>query len=193
MTESNFDLALLDQVVLAASTLFDARRQPLALRLTVGPLRPDAVVDPASVLALVDELAPPTAGPIVLDVADERAVCALASTELAPNVWLEIPGFLVTDDELAARLADRVAAGNRLVLRGRVPDGAPQGRWALFRHAVVDRANIRTPLPAGAGGQPPLRIYAGSDGPPMTLAALRAGFDAVQGWPVGDPPGRDSR
>jgi EAL and modified HD-GYP domain-containing signal transduction protein len=189
----SLDHPLLDQAVLAASTLFDARRQPLALRLTVGPLRPEANVDAEGVLALAAELAPPDAGPLVLGVADENALRALASTELASNLWLEVPGFLLAGDELAAPLADRLAAGNTLVLRGRVPDEAPQERWALFRYAVVDRANIRTPLPAGAGGQPPLRIFAGADGPPMSAAALKAGFAAVQGWPVGEAPGVDTK
>jgi hypothetical protein len=82
-----------------------------------------------------------------------------------------------------------VATGLSLVLGGRVPDNAPQHLWSLFRAVTVDRANIRNPLPAGIGGKPLLRYFVGADGPAMSAGALKAGFSAVVGWPVGDAPG----
>jgi c-di-GMP phosphodiesterase len=106
---------------------------------------------------------------------------------------LEVPGFMLSDAELAATLQERVAAGQTLVLGGRVPESAPQQLWSLFRAVTVDRANIRNPLPAGAGGKPLLRYFVGADGPAMSAGALKAGFSAVIGWPVGDAPAADSK
>ena len=189
----SLDHTVIDQVVLAATTLFDSQRSPLAVHLSMGPLRPDRPVDAAGVLAVAAEVAPIDGGPLVLGLADERALRDIASAPLPANLWLEVPGFLLSDGTLAEPLAARAAEGATLVLRGRVPEAADAALWALFKYAVVDRANIRTPVPAGAQGQPMQRIFDGADGPAMSGAALKAGFSAVQGWPVGDPPGPDTK
>jgi EAL and modified HD-GYP domain-containing signal transduction protein len=127
-------------------------------------------------------------GQIVLAVAAEGALRELVAMELPANVLLEVPGFLLSDPALAEAVTQRAAAGQVLVLRGRVPEDAPQSLWAQFHYATVDRANTRTPVPPGFGGQPMGRIFDGADGPAMSAAALRAGFSAVQGWPPGDAP-----
>src|SRR4051794_26145689 len=95
------DHPVLDQVVLSSSTLFDAKRQPMAVRLTVAPLRSDARIDAAGVLALAGAIAPPGAGQLVLAVAAEGALRELLATELPSNVLLEVPGFLLSDPALA--------------------------------------------------------------------------------------------
>jgi EAL and modified HD-GYP domain-containing signal transduction protein len=189
----NLDHPVLDQVVLSSSTLFDAKRQAMAVRLTVFPQRADAPVDAAGVLAIVADVAPPDAGPLVLAVPAEAALRELVASALPPNVMLEVPGFLLADPALADSVVQRAAAGQVLILRGRVPEGAPETLWAQFHYAIVDRANIRTPLPPGFGGKPMGRIFDGADGPPMSSAALRAGFAAVQGWPPGDAPSDEGK
>jgi EAL and modified HD-GYP domain-containing signal transduction protein len=189
----SLDHPVLDQVVLGASSLFDVKRAPVAAHMTVFPQRPDETIDAAGLLQVIDVIAPPEGGPLMLSVANESGLRALLAAPTAPHLMIEVPGFMLSDPELATLLHERVATGLSLVLGGRVPEGAPQGLWALFRAVTVDRANIRNPLPNGAGAKPLLRYFVGSDGPAMSAGALKAGFSAVVGWPVGDAPGPDSK
>ena len=189
----SLDHPVLDQVVLGASSLFDVKRAPVAAHMTVFPQRPDAAIDAAGLLQVIDVIAPPEGGPLMLSVANEAGLRALLAAPTAPHLMIEVPGFMLSDPGLATTLQERVATGLSLVLGGRVPDGAPQHLWSLFRAVTVDRANIRNPLPAGLGGKPLLRYFVGADGPAMSAGALKAGFSAVVGWPVGDAPGADSK
>ena len=189
----SLDHPVLDQVVLGASSLFDVKRAPVAAHMTVFPQRPDAAIDAAGLLQVIDVIAPPEGGPLLLSVANEAGLRALLSAPTAPHLMMEVPGFMLSDPGLATLLQERVATGLSLVLGGRVPEGAPQHLWSLFRAVTVDRANIRNPLPAGLGGKPLLRYFVGADGPAMSAGALKAGFSAVVGWPVGDAPGADAK
>ena len=189
----SLDHPVLKQVVLGASSLFDAKRAPVAAHMTVFPQRPDAAIDAAALLQVVDLIAPPEAGPLMLSVAHEGSLRALLAAPTAAHLMIEVPGFMVSDPALAVVLQERVAQGLSLVLGGRIPESAPQSLWHLFQAVTVDRANIRNPLPAGLGGKPLRRYFVGADGPAMSAGALRAGFTAVVGWPVGDAPGPDSK
>ena len=189
----SLDHPVLDQVVLGASTLFDVKRAPLAAHMTVFPQRPDAAIDAAGLLQVMDVIAPPEAGPLMLSVANEAGLRALLAAPTAPHLMLEVPGFMLTDPELATLLHERAATGLSLVLGGRVPESAPQNLWQVFQAVTVDRANIRNPLPAGLGGRPLQRFFIGADGPAMSAGALKAGFTAVVGWAVGDAPGADTK
>jgi len=189
----SLDHPVLDSVVLGASSLFDAKRAPLAAHMTVFPQRADATIDAAGLLQVIDVIAPPEAGPLMLSVANEAGLRALLAAPTAPHLMIEVPGFMLSDPELATLLHERVATGLSLVLGGRVPDGAPQNLWQLFQAVTVDRANIRNPLPAGLGGKPLQRFFVGADGPAMSAGALRAGFTAVVGWAVGDAPTGDTK
>jgi len=189
----SLDHPVLDQVVLGASSLFDVKRAPMAAHMTVFPQRPDASIDAAGLLQVVDVIAPPEAGPLMLSVAHEGSLRALLAAPTAPHLMIEVPGFMLNDPELAVLLKERVAQGLSLVLGGRIPDSAPQDLWQLFRAVTVDRANIRNPLPAGLGGRALQRFFIGADGPAMSAGALRAGFTAVIGWATGDAPGPDTK
>ena len=189
----SLDHPVLDQVVLGASSLFDVKRAPVAAHMTVFPQRPDAAIDATGLLQVIDVIAPPEAGPLMLSVANEAGLRALLAAPTAPHLMIEVPGFMLSDPGLAILLEERVATGLSLVLGGRVPDSAPQGLWSLFRAVTVNRSQIRDPLPQGAGGKPLLRYFIGADGPAMSAGALKAGFSAVVGWPVGDAPGPDTK
>jgi EAL and modified HD-GYP domain-containing signal transduction protein len=189
----SLDHPVLNQVVLGASSLFDAKRAPVAAHMTVFPQRPDAAIDAAGLLQVIDTIAPPEGGPLMLSVANEAGLRALLAAPMAPHLMLEVPGFMLSDAGLATTLQERVAAGQTFVLGGRVPDSAPPQLWSLFHAVTVDRANIRNPLPAGLGGKPLLRYFVGADGPAMSAGALKAGFSAVIGWPVGDAPAPGSK
>jgi EAL and modified HD-GYP domain-containing signal transduction protein len=189
----SLDHPVLDQLVLGASSLFDAKRVPVAAHMTVFPQRPDAAIDAAGLLQVIDVIVPPEAGPLMLSVANEAGLRAVLAAPTAPHLMIEVPGFMLVDADLATHLHERVATGLSLVLGGRVPEGAPQNLWGLFRAVTVDRANIRNPLPAGLGGRPLQRYFIGADGPAMSAGALKAGFSAVVGWAVGEAPGLDSK
>ena len=189
----SLDHPVLDQVVLGASSLFDVKRAPVAAHMTVFPQRPDATIDTAGLLQVMDIIAPPEAGPLMLSVANEAGLRGLLAAPTAPHLMIEVPGFMLSDPELATLLHERVATGLSLVLGGRVPESAPQNLWGLFQAVTVDRANIRNPLPAGLGGKPLRRYFIGADGPAMSAGALKAGFSAVVGWAVGDAPGADTK
>ena len=189
----SLDHPVLDQVVLGASSLFDVKRAPIAAHMTVFPQRPDAAIDAAGLLQVMDVIAPPEAGPLMLSVANEAGLRAVLAAPTAPHLMLEVPGFMLSDPSLATLLHERVATGLSLVLGGRVPEGAPQDLWGLFQAVTVDRANIRNPLPAGLGGKPLQRFFIGADGPAMSAGALKAGFTAVLGWAVGDAPGAETK
>jgi EAL and modified HD-GYP domain-containing signal transduction protein len=189
----SLDHPVLGQVVLGANTLFDAKRAPLAAHLTVFPQRPDAPIDTAGLLAVIDAIAPAEAGPLMLSVADEAGLRALLAAPTAPHVMIEVPGFMLSDPALATLVTERAVTGLSLVLGGRVPAGAPEGLWQMFRYATVTRAHVRDPLPNGLGNKPMQRLFVGSDGPAMSAAALKAGFAAVVGWPVGEAPGPDTK
>ena len=189
----SLDHPVLDQVVLGATSLFDGKRAPIAAHMTVYPQRPDAAIDAAGLLQVMDVIAPPEGGPLMLSVANEASLRALLAAPTASHLMIEVPGFMLTDPELTVLLQERVAQGLSLVLGGRVPEGAPQTLWHLFQAVTVDRANIRNPLPAGLGGQPLQRFFIGADGPAMSAGALKAGFSAVVGWAVGEPPDADSK
>src|SRR4051812_48062762 len=168
----SLDHPVLDQVVLGASSLFDAKRAPIAAHMSVFPQRPDAAIDAAGLLQVIDVLAPPEAGPLMLSVAHEGSLRALLAAPTAPHLMIEVPGFMVSDPELAVLLQERVAQGLSLVLGGRIPESAPQSLWHLFRAVTVARANIRDALPAGLGGKPLQRFFIGADGPAMSAGAL---------------------
>ena len=189
----SLDHPVLDQVVLGASTLFDVKRAPYASHLTVFPQRPDAPIDTAGLLQVIDTIAPAEAGPLMLSIANEAGLRAVLAAPIAPHLMIEVPGFMLGDPALATLLEERVATGLSLVLGGRLAEGAPAQQWALFRHVTVDRAHVRDPLPNGSGGKPLQRLFVGADGPAMSAGALKAGFTAVVGWPVGEAPGADTK
>ena len=125
----SLDHPVLDQVVLGASTLFDAKRAPIAAHMSVFPQRPDAAIDAAGLLQVIDVIAPPEAGPLMLGVAHEGSLRALLAAPTAPHLMIEVPGFMLVDPGLATLLHERVAQGLSLVLAGRIPDGASQELW----------------------------------------------------------------
>src|SRR4051812_49804307 len=115
----SLDHPVLDQVVLGASSLFDAKRAPVVAHMSVFPQRPDAAIDTAGLLAVIDSIAPPEAGPLMLSVANEPGLRALLAAPTAPHVMIEVPGFMLSDPALATLVAERAVTGLSLVLGGR--------------------------------------------------------------------------
>ncbi len=188
----NLDLPVLDQVMLAAGALFDAKRAPVASRLTVFPQRPGQAPDAAGLVALLGEFWPEASGPMLLNVPDEQGVAAIAAALPAANVWLEVPAFLLANPALVASLGAAVAAGRTLVLQGS-PASLPPEQRALFRYAAVDAAQAATPLPAGVDGKPMGRLVHHARDAAEAGAAIKAGAWGAIGWPLGHPPGADAK
>ena len=197
----NTDAALtahpaLDALVLGAGALFDTRRQAMATRLTVMPQRPDAVPDLAGLREELDRVWPSQAGPLLLSLASEAGLQALVRSEPPPHWLIEVPAFLLVDPALCQALRERVAQGQVLVLSGRVAPGTPADALSLFRFALVsaaDSAGAAGPVPVGAGGRPMARLVVDAPSVAEAAALLKAGANAIVGWPLGDPPGAGTR
>ena len=186
------ELAVLDHVVLGASALFDAKRQAMAMRLTVFPQRAGETPDVAGLLAMLESAWPDEAGPLLLHIASEAGLHALVALAPPPHLQIEVPGFLLADDALLAALQARVAQGQVLALFGHAPAALAPEAMAIFRFAVVDAAETG-PLPLGNGGRPLGRLVTGVPTMAQASALLKGGAAAVVGWPLGEPPGADAK
>jgi EAL and modified HD-GYP domain-containing signal transduction protein len=188
----NLDFPVLDQILLGAGALFDAKRSPVASRLTVFPPAGQAL-DAAGLGAVIEAAWPAEAGPLLLAIADEAGLLAVAAALPPANVWLEVPAFLLADAGLSASLAACAAAGRTLVLQGGAPATLAAETRALFRYAVVDPAQAGAALPAGAGGKPLGRLVHHAHNAAEAGAAIKAGAVGTINWPLGDVPARDAK
>ena len=190
----SLDHPVLNQVVLGASSLFDAKRAPVAAHMSVFPQRPDAAIDAAGLLQVIDVIAPPEGGPLMLSVANEAGLRALLAAPTGP----------APDDRGAGLHAVR-RRSRRRCCRSASPPARPWC-WAAAcptaRRRSCGRCSAPSPsiaptsatrCPRALGGKPLLRYFIGADGPAMSAGALKAGFSAVVGWPVGDAPAPDSK
>lgn len=189
----NLDFPVLDHVMLGAGVLFDAKRAPVASRLSVFAARPGAPIDAAGLVALLEGAWPAEAGPLLLNVADEAALKGVAAAKPPANVWLEVPAFLAADEALAASLSACAAEGRTLVLQGGSAAALSPEALALFRYAMVEPAQAGTPLPAGAGGKPLGRLVHHAVTAAEAGAAIKAGAVGTVNWPLGDMPTADAK
>ncbi|MBN8487656.1 MAG: hypothetical protein J0M20_08045, partial [Burkholderiales bacterium] len=133
---------VLDHLILAASALFDARRQPSTARLTVHPLPGGPAPDPEALGQLLGEVWPADAGPIALNLTSEAWLRALLDwlerRGVQPHWLIELPAFMLADGATGDRLATLSSQGQGMVLKGRplAPLSADQLR--SFRLAVID-------------------------------------------------------
>ena len=86
MTEA----AILGQVVLGYSPFIERNRAVTATRLTVFPLRPDALLDATQLLDIVASIWPTNGGRVSLNVISESLLHDLIRAPLPANVMLEV-------------------------------------------------------------------------------------------------------
>jgi len=172
---------VLAHVALGYAPLYDAQRQVLATRLTLIPLKPDAAVDPAAVLAALADAFPPEYRPGVVNLPHEGALAALLGADLPAHLSVEVPAFL------AAGWAEALQARQGLLLKGVADVGALR---SAFKATELDLDDLRRG--AADPNQLPLWCNVVRSGTEANEAFQR-GAKAVFGLPVDGafeaPPG----
>jgi EAL and modified HD-GYP domain-containing signal transduction protein len=184
-----FDIAILGQVALGYSPFIDRNREVSATRLTVFPLKPDALLDAAQLLHAVGGVWPADGGRVSLNVTSESLLVDLLKAQPTANVMIEIPAFLAAEAGNVAPIQALHAAGNKLILKGRPTAELPREVLPCFTWSLIDLGDDRrvgeTAVPAGVTRTIP-HVQAGV----RSVAEMQASFDrgaqAVLGWPIDD-------
>ena len=163
---------VLAHVALGYAPLYDAQRQVMATRLTLIPLKPDAALEPAAVLAAVGEALPPEFRPGVVNLPHEGALAALLAADVPAHLSVEVPAFL------AAGLGEVLQARPGQLLKG-VADVGPLR--TAFKATELDLDDLRRG--ASDPNQLPLWCNVVRSGTEANEAFQR-GAKAVFGLPV---------
>lgn len=181
--------AILEQVILGCGAMFDAKRQPMAVRLTVHPASEGAPADPNGLLAALAEAWPADAGPMALNLTSEQWLSALMDVKTPAHLMVEVPAFLAAEPVWADRIRQRGADGLAMVLKGRPLAPLPADLMGCFKLAIVDRADDRRLAAPGAGAARALPfVQAGNATPAEAGDSFKRGAQAVLGWPLGEVP-----
>ncbi len=182
--------AILGQVALGYSPFIDRNRSVTATRLTVFPLKPDAVLDVAQLLQAVASVWPADGGRVSLNVASESLLHDLMKAEPSTNIMIEVPAFMAVDPANSAALQALHAHGNAMLLKGRPLKELPREVLPCFKYSIIDLADDRR---ATEGSQAPAgisRTITHVQAGVTTIAQMEASFNrgaaAVIGWPIDD-------
>ncbi|MDN3919805.1 EAL and HDOD domain-containing protein [Roseateles violae] len=171
---------ILGAVALGYAPLIDPQRTVAATRLTVVPLRPDARLEAAELLAAVAEVWPAGGGQVVLNVLSESLLEGLLRSAPSPNLMIELPAFMAGDAVHGELLLALKKHGNQLLLKGRPTAPLAAELLPCFKYAVLDlddesRGGTETALP---------RLLCGLRSAEDIDAAFRRGAQGVLGWPM---------
>ena len=185
------DVPILGQVALGYSPFIDRNRAVSATRLTVVPLRPDAVLDVAQLLHAVGEVWPANGANVSLNVVSESLLHDLLQANPTANMMVEVPNFMASDPDNVESLVRLHGAGNTLLLKGRPNDELPREVLPCFRYSIIDLADERR-IGAAAAVAPAgvIRSIQHVQSGVRTIADMEAAFArgayAVLGWPIDD-------
>ena len=171
------DHAILPGVALGYAPVIDRQRAIAGTRLTLIPLRADAKVDQAELLAALAATWPK--GGELLNAQGEALLTALLAEPPAEPTSIEVPAFIAADPAHAAALAALKAAGHTGVLKGLPQTALPPEVAAVFKQIVLEPGQ---PAPAGV-----TLVHAGVRGADDIEASFNAGAHAVVGWPMDGP------
>ena len=185
MTEAT----ILGQVALGYSPFIDSHRAVIATRLTVFPLRPDAVLDVGQLLHEVGNVWPATGGRVSLNVISESLLHDLLQARPSANLMVEVPAFMAADPVNVDALCALHAHGSTLLLKGRPLKELPRTVLPCFKYSIIDLADDRrvgeAQMPQGVS-----RDIAHVQSGVRTVADMEAcfarGAQAVLGWPIDD-------
>ena len=177
---------ILAQVVLGYSPMIDRDRAVSATRLTVFPVRPDAPLDAADLLAAVAEVWPVRGGKVSLNVVSETLLQDLLRAQPSANLMLEVPSFMACNPALSEAIRSLYGRGNTLLLKDRPRTELPRELLPCFKYSIIDLADERrsdaTP-PAGVACQIS-HVQAGVRSVAELDASFKRGAVAVLGWPI---------
>lgn len=171
------DHAILPGVALGYAPVIDRQRAITCTRLTLVPLRPDARIDHAELLAALAATWP--SGGELLNPQGETLLAAVLTQPPAEPTLIEVPAFIAADATHAASLAALKAAGHTGVLKGLPQTALPADVAAVFKQVVLEPGQA---APAGL-----TLVHAGVRGAEAIDASFKAGASAVIGWPMDGP------
>jgi len=183
------DPSILGQIALGYSPFIDRNRAVTATRLTVMPLRPDAVLDVAQLLHEVGNVWPASGGRVSLNVVSESLLQDLLGAQPSANLMVEIPAFMATDPVNSASIVALHSNGSTLLLKGRPLQELPREVLPCFKYSIIDLADERR---VGENNAPPgvTRTIQYVQSGVRTVADMEAcfqrGAQAVLGWPIDD-------
>ena len=183
------DPAILGQIALGYSPFIDRNRTVAATRLTVFPLRPDAVLDVAQLLHAVGSVWPASGARVSLNVVSESLLHDLLQAQPSANLMVEVPAFMAADPDNTQAICTLFANGTTLLLKGRPLKELPREVLPCFKYSIIDLSDERR---AEDGAPPPgvTRSIAHVQSGVRTMADMEASFargaQAVLGWPIDD-------
>lgn len=182
---------ILGQVALGYSAFIDRNRAVSATRLTVFPLKPDAVLDAAQLLEAVASVWPPEGGRVSLNVTSEALLQDLLRSTPSHNLMVEVPAFMAANPANTESIVALHAHGTTLMLKGRPLKELPREVLPCFKQAIIDLSDDRrvaqtgAAAPAGVARNIP-HVLAGIHSVADMDGAFDRGAVAVLGWPIGD-------
>ncbi len=183
------ETTILAQVALGYSPMIDPKRNVVATRLTLFPLRPDAQLDVGQLLAAVGEVWPAGGSEASLNVLSETLLQNLLKSRPAPNLMIEVPSFMAVDPAHTESIRALHANGNKLMLKGRPLSELPREVLPCFKHSIIDidedRRLAGAAAPAGVT-RSISHVQSGVRTMEQLDAAFQRGAVAVLGWPIDD-------
>ncbi len=171
------DHAILPGLALGYAPVIDRQRAIAGTRLTLVPLRADARVDHAELLAALGATFPN--GGAIISPQGEALLAALLAQPPAEPSQIEVPAFIAADATHAGAIAALKAAGHTGLLKGLPNEALPAEVGAVFKRVVLEPGQT-----APAGMEP---VCAGIRGAEAIDAAFKAGAHVVIGWPMDGP------
>jgi len=183
------EATILGQVALGYSPIIDRNRAVSATRLTVFPLRPDAVLDVGQLLHEVGNVWPASGARVSLNIVSESLLQDLMKAQPSANLMVEIPSFMATDEANVDALLALHANGSTLLLKGRPLKELPRAVLPCFKYSIIDLADERRlnekVLPPGVT-RSILHVQSGVRTVADMEGAFARGAEAVLGWPIDD-------
>jgi len=181
---------ILGQVALGYSPFIDRNRAVTATRLTVFPLKPDAVLDAAQLLQAVTSVWPADGARVSLNVASESLLQDLMKAEPSTNVMIEVPAFMAGEPANIEALHALHKRGNTMLLKGRPLKELPREVLPCFRYSIIELSDDRRATEgahvAAAAGRSIPHVQSGIASVADMEASFSRGAAAVLGWPIDD-------
>lgn len=182
--------AILGQVSLGYSPFIDRNRAVIATRLTVFPLKPDAVLDATQLLDAVGSVWPADGARVSLSVASENLLHDLLRAQPATNLMIEIPAFMAGDPANVESIVALHKQGSTLLIKGRPLQALPREVLPCFKYSIIDLADDRRVGESAVAPANIARSIAHVQGGVTSVAEMEASFSrgaaAVLGWPIDD-------
>ncbi len=184
------DVAILGQVALGYSPFIDRNRSVSATRLTVFPLRPDAVLDVSQLLHAVGDVWPANGARVSLNVVSESLLQDLLGAAPSANLMVEVPAFMAGDPRNVSALQRLADSGSTLLIKGRPLRELPREVLPCFKYSIIDVADERRIGEAAAAPEGVTRSIPHVQSGVRTMVEMEAAFGrgahAVLGWPIDD-------